>query len=138
MSDSVSAGERNEVGVTVYSVDNMEADTFKVTTYGYNLTDSAKNVTIHIACYDENNMLLSTKKQVVAVPADVASVTANVSTSSSQTVNKSVVTGDVTKDGAFTSEIVFSVTAPNTKKIKLFVWDAEGNMIPYTFARTIQ
>jgi len=108
MFEGISA-ERNQVGVTVYSVDDMTKDNFKVTTYAYNTTDADKDATIHIACYDENGKLVSTKNQTVTVPTD-----------------------------SFTSEIVFDFNAPNTKKIKLFVWDAAGNMIPYTFVKTIQ
>ena len=101
--------ERNQVGVTVYSVDvSKENDNFNVTTYAYKLTDSAKNATIHIACYSEDNRLISTKSKTITVPAN-----------------------------GFTSEYVFNFTAPNTKKIKLFVWDANGKMIPYTYVKTL-
>ena len=129
--------ERNQVGVTVYSVDDISADSFKVTTYAYNSTDSEKQATIHIACYDENGNLISTKNQTVTVPADTTEQTFT-KTINGVNVTIPMVVGDLEKDGAFTSEIVFNFNAPNTKKIKLFVWDANGNMVPYTFVKTIQ
>ncbi len=122
--ESASA-ERNQVGVTVYSVDDMSKDNFKVTTYAYNLTDSEKSATIHVACYDEKDRLISTKSQIVNIPAN-----------NPAEPNKNVVSGSF--ESAFTNEIVFNFTAAGTKKIKLFVWDAQGNMVPYTFVRTIQ
>lgn len=124
-SASTSVTERNQVGVTVYSVDNIGADNFKVTTYGYNLTEADKNATIHVACYDENDRLISTKSQVVTIQAN-----------NPAEMNTATVSGSF--ESAFTNEIVFNFNAPNTKKIKLFVWDAEGNMVPYTFARIIK
>lgn len=108
MVESQSA-ERNQVGVTVYSVDDMTQESFKVTTYAYNTTDTEKEAKIHIACYSEDGRLVSTKNEKVTIAAD-----------------------------SLTSEYVFEFTAPNTKKIKLFVWSADDNMIPYTFVKTIK
>ncbi|MBQ2897624.1 MAG: hypothetical protein IJE46_04815 [Clostridia bacterium] len=98
----------NQVGVTVYSVDNMSNDNFNVTTYAYNTTDSEQDAIIHIACYSEDGRLISTKSQTVTV-----------------------------QPKKFAGEYVFNLTAPNTKKIKLFVWSADGNMTPYTFVKTL-
>ena len=135
MSETV-AKERNQVGVTIYSVDDMSADNFKVTTYAYNGTDAEKKVTIHIACYDEKGGLISTKSQIVTIPADKGLTEENENNS---TVSDEIAYTDADfQNNAFSSEIVFNFTAPNTTKIKLFVWDANGNMVPYTFVKTIQ
>ena len=75
----------------------------------YNLKDVEADALIHVACYDEDNKLISVMSETVSIPAK-------------------------TIEG----EYEFSFTAPKTKTIKFFVWSADGKMIPYTFVKTIK
>ncbi len=101
--------ERNQVGVTSYSVDNIKNDSFKVTTYVYNLKAEDANAIVYVACYDAGNKLIEVGVENVSVPAK-------------------------TIEG----EYVFEITAPKTNMIKFFVWSADGTMIPYTFVKTLK
>lgn len=102
--------ERNQVGVTSYSVDDMTKDSFKVTTYAYNLKNELANANIFVACYDKKNKLIEVVSEPVSIPAN-------------------------TIDGIYE----FNITAPDTSLIKLFVWSAEEQDItPLTFVKTIK
>ena len=101
---------RNQVGVTSYSVDDKTKDTFKVSTYAYNLKDDVANATIYIACYNAQNKLIEIASKPISIPAN-------------------------TIEGMYE----FNITAPDTKLIKLFVWSAdEQNITPLTFVKTIK
>lgn len=101
--------ERNQVGVTSYSVDDKTKDNFKVTTYAYNLKDSSADAIIYVACYDSKNKLIEVKSESITIPAK-------------------------TIDGVYE----FNFTAPNTKTIKFFVWSADGTLVPYTYVKTLK
>jgi len=100
---------RNQIGVTSYSVDDMTADSFKVTTYVYNLQETEATAMVYVACYNKDNKLIDAKSEMVTIPAN-------------------------TIDGEYT----FELNAPDTKMIKFFVWAADGTIKPYTFVKTIQ
>ncbi|MBR5517610.1 MAG: hypothetical protein IKV86_01120 [Clostridia bacterium] len=101
--------ERNQVGVTSYSVDDMTSDNFKVTTYVYNLNDDLESARFYVACYDENNSLINVSSKIIHIAGKTIA-----------------------------GEYVFDLYAPNTKIIKFFVWDADDNMVPYTYVKTIK
>ena len=47
-------------------------------------------------------------------------------------------TSAISAPNEFSEEIVIGITAPGTKTVKLFVWSADGNMIPYSFVKEIK
>lgn len=103
------SAERNQVGVTSYSVDNIRKDNFQVTTYVYNLKAVSADAIVYVACYDKENKLIDGKYEIVTIPAE-------------------------TIDGVYT----FDLSAPNTNTIKFFVWSADGKLVPYTFVKTLK
>ena len=127
--------ERNQVGATIYSVDDTANDRFKVTTYAYNGTNAEKKATIYIACYDKNNKLTAVDRKIVTIPADKGLTEEN---ENNTTASDEIAYKDADfQDNSFSDKIVFDFAALRTNKIKLFVWDAEGNIVPYTFVKTL-
>ena len=52
---------------------------------------------------------------------------------------KSGTTGTVATSGSFSGKFTTKkFTEPDTELIKLFVWSADGNIVPYSFVKTIK
>ena len=121
---AIEASDFNQFGVTDYAVVDVDGNVlsaipedgkFYVSGYAYNLTGSDQNANIHIACYDAEGNLIAVKSAIV----DAAGVTV----------------GKGTFSGKFTTA---EFNAPGTKDIKIFTWSADGNMVPYSFVKTIK
>lgn len=117
-SESTAASEHNAFGITDYKMTNddgevletiPESGVFNVDAYAYNLTDAEKSAIIYVACYDEDGRFISAKQHGVTVAPNMLS-----------------------------SEFSFKINAPGAALIKMFVWSADGNMIPYTFVKTLE
>ena len=134
LSATASTDNFNKFGVTDYKMEDdngtvlteiPENGEFKISGYAYNLTGEDGAAEIHIACYDAKGNLIAVK--TAAVEAKSASTVINESNT------------EVTTQGAFSGEFVTDkFTVPGAKTIKLFVWSADGNMIPYSFVKEIK
>ena len=123
-------GEFNKYGVTDYVLEDDDGNIlseipengeFKVSGYAYNLTGTDKGALVYVALYNAKGKLLS---------VDMCTVSA---TGKSGTTGTSVTSGSFS--GKFTTE---KFTEPDTELIKIFVWSSDGNMVPYSFVKTIK
>lgn len=80
-----------------------------ITAYCYNLTDEDKEAAVYAAFYDDAGRFLGLKSEkVTASPNE------------------------------FSEKITISTPYSGAAVVKFFVWSANGNMVPYTFVRTIE
>lgn len=106
----------NKFGVTDYMLTDDDgnelkavADKFNISAYTYNLTDAEKSAMVYAACYDKDGRFISLEKaEATAAASD------------------------------FSEKITLKVSAPDAVLVKLFVWSADGTMIPYTFVKTLE
>lgn len=121
---ATASGDFNKFGVTDYALEDDDGNVldaipengeFKVSGYAYNLTGTTKGANIHVACYDKDGNLIAVKSCGI------------------EAAGESVGTG--TFSGKFITD---KFKAPGTAEIKLFVWSVDGNMVPYSFVKTIK
>jgi len=97
----------NDVGVTDYRVTKTDEGTV-VSAYGFNLTDSEKQVDIYVAAYDDEDTLLDVGKGKAYI---------------------------LSKE--FSDKIEVNLNISDFDTIKLFTW-TENSLVPVTFPRKIQ
>lgn len=108
----------NKFGISAYHFEDASGNVittlpadgkFRISAYCYNLSDADKEAKVYAACYDEEGRFITmTSTDVIAVSDE------------------------------FSDEVVLSINAPGTALVKLFVWSAGGEMIPYSFVKTMQ